>query len=449
MIIEKGFGNLEMKKIKFIDFAIISTSILLLMLNMTTQSYIYKILLFSTLWIMSLVYSKMEVVNPMFWYSTVFYIYGIANSLFKVLFLNISLSNKFSDIDLSLIAYVVFLIAYIVIDFLGKNIKPKKHIPQLNISNRGSKFILLINVVLLILVINYIRLTGLSTKLELINHGFILQFYSNLFMSYYVLTTIYFINKELNNKLVFIDFFILILLNFYFYLYTGERDIVIFPIVTIMMIFSYRKFKYLSPLKFILILILGITSLPLLLNIGVRSSGGNGFFNFQNFFYRLFSTELISASKNLELITNDVFFEPIGIVVPISILINSIINIPLMPRLIDFSGVAFFNMRYYSDGPQGAGLGYTIVGEGYIFSGIIGVVIWFVLLALFIYILYQYSSKSLFLRVLYCSMIPVIMYSVRGGFESIISILSRYIFFYLLFWVVDELIWKKQIDNTI
>lgn len=75
----------------------------------------------------------------------------------------------------------------------------------------------------------------------------------------------------------------------------------------------------------------------------------------------------------------------------------------------------------------GGGNGFTLVGEGYMNFGAIGVILLFSLLALFLKYLYKKTETSLVWLVIYISSIPIVIYSVRADFGTVLTQFSKHI----------------------
>lgn len=421
----------------------------LLSFGLVINNLYFKIAVFTIMTLLSLYHSRFELLNPLFWFVTIFYLYGIANSAFSIIFLNIESVDRMTDIDLSMIALTVFFTVYFLNETILKNKNFRSSIFRLRVSASLTRIILVILVLVNIFFVLYLRSNGITTKLQLMNIGIIYGLYTNLNILYFVVVNLHFAHKVTSGQKFIYQFILIMALNFLLYYHTGERDIIVFPIISMGFLLGIDKFKFIKIRQFVPALIMGVISLPLLLNLGVRNSSGGRFLNFDNFLYRIFSSELISASKNIELILSDPGFSPLGLIIPISVVINSLFKIPTLPSLINFHGITWFTERYYYYLPEGAGAGFSIIAEGYIFAGIFGVVIWFVFISNLLFIMFKSVKGNLMALNIYCVMAPIIMYSIRGSLETIFIYLFRIIFFYVLMFVIDQLLVKKVGRNKI
>lgn len=306
-----------MKKQQLIGLLIIFSTIIFLVIGISSDSLSFKLLYMTLITILILYYSKLEVLNPLFWFTTAIFLYGIANSAMKILFYNIKFESELTDIDLSMLGIVIFFIIFFFCEILFHEKRfVNSFFDKFNLSERIIRIMFFLMVIYNLIFLLYLNVAGISSKLELINTGIIYSLYTNFNILYYFVIGLYFGNLIKRRKKIMFSLLLLTVLNLVVYYQTGERDIIVFPILTIFILIASHRFHRLKVIQFIPLLVLSVVSLPLLLNLGVRNGGDQGFWNFDNFLYRIFSSELISASQNLDLILNDFTFIPLGIIIP-------------------------------------------------------------------------------------------------------------------------------------
>ncbi|WP_088007061.1 O-antigen polymerase [Indiicoccus explosivorum] len=440
---------MERKKFAIEGLLTIIATLFLGAIGVTSASLVAKLVVFTIMTILILYISRLEILNPIFWFTTIMFLYGIPNSMVRIIFYGISRDSSLTDIDLSMIAMLSFFIAFYICSFLFKN-KPLENVfSRIVISKATIDVSFTIVVILNILFLFYLNIFNIDSKLELMNTGIIYSIYTNLNIFYYFLIGFYFSYRLKLNKKFLVKFSLIMVLNFFVYYNTGERDVIIFPAITMFFLLSAKYFKHIKVMFFIPTLAVGVISLPLLLNLGVRNTGGGDFLNFDNFFYRIFSSELISASKNIGLVVQDSTFVPLGLIIPFSIFVNSFIDIPLFPSILNFHGVSWFTERYYSNLPEGAGAGFSLIVEGYIFAGISGVVIWFLFIAILLLIMFRATYNNTTMLCIYTVMVPIIMYSIRGSLETIFIYLVRIIIICFILFTIDQIFFKKTNKNKV
>jgi oligosaccharide repeat unit polymerase len=147
----------------------------------------------------------------------------------------------------------------------------------------------------------------------------------------------------------------------------------------------------------------------------------NGTLDFTNIIIAIANTEFASASYNLQvLLTNSnqweffwgetLFWDLKRAIIP------SIIDRNLINPTIWFNQTFFPNI-YIS----GGGVGFSLVAEGYMNFGIVGVVIWFVILGIFVNYLYKRGAKSAIWLIIYILSMPILVFSTRADFSTILT----------------------------
>lgn len=92
------------------------------------------------------------------------------------------------------------------------------------------------------------------------------------------------------------------------------------------------------------------------------------------------------------------------------------------------------------------GLGFTIIGEGYINFGIIGIVLSMFILATITKFLYKKSVENSYWLILYFAFISYFMYACRGSLANIISPMFKYyMYIYLLLYVLSKFKLKGEV----
>ena len=106
---------------------------------------------------------------------------------------------------------------------------------------------------------------------------------------------------------------------------------------------------------------------------------------------------------------------------------------------------AWFNQTFYPNlVAQGGGNGFSLVGEGYMNFGIIGVVLWFVLLGLLLKFLYKKAHLGLIWTIIYIALIPIVVYSIRGDFATILTHFTKHIALPLVIIYIIKFIIEKK-----
>lgn len=107
------------------------------------------------------------------------------------------------------------------------------------------------------------------------------------------------------------------------------------------------------------------------------------------------------------------------------------------------STLGWFNDKFFSY--TKTKYGFTLVGEGYVIGGILGIVVIFLIIGVLIRFLYHMSSKNIYYKTLYICSIPRIIYAIRADLTNIFSpILKHIILTLLVIFIVQKLFIYKS-----
>lgn len=204
-------------------------------------------------------------------------------------------------------------------------------------------------------------------------------------------------------------------------LVSGERDITfIILLMTISLLFEMRKIKRihiftLLPIAFLLVPISAAFKYYFMANesnklIIMQSVHG--------FLYSFFYSEFIAASRNLELVIENIDkfdFHWYSLFTSILARFGLEFDTP----------ITIFNYMIY--GNSKVGHGFTIVGEGYFYGKWIGVGILMFLTGYLAKVLYRSAEINAFCKTVYLYMIPLFIYSSRMEFSAFFSPLCKHI----------------------
>ena len=98
---------------------------------------------------------------------------------------------------------------------------------------------------------------------------------------------------------------------------------------------------------------------------------------------------------------------------------------------------------------KGGGMGFTLVGQGYLDFGMPGVIGLFVVLGVFIGQLYRLSGKSTIAFIFYINLIPVVMYSIRQTISVILSQSIKHVMLPLIIMFCLGMFWNDVIRKVI
>ena len=387
------------------------------------QSPQIQITVFILQFLLTAILAKFEFGNPLVWYLGAFTIYSIGYPLLYVFGINTSRGFSVDPLRWCWIAYFIFVLFF--------NSKDNDCSEQYNktyywVNKDFYRLFIMVSGLFVLSSALIIRKSGYHNKGEIYSEG---NVYVNFaFSLIYIIHTIYVylmqINHKTNNKkdnirlIVFVGFISMLLAMF-----SGERDILLrFFVITI---FSLYLNKVINKKGFSLLLVALVIVLPI---TGIfkyhflSSELGNIYqdFTFKSIVSSLFVGEFESASKNLQMLAND----------KINVLgcLGGRTYISDITRIIGYapnSALRWFNSKYYSGSKIGHG--FTIVGEGLLNFGIVGIVFNFIIIGISMSWFYRNRYKSETLMTIYILLIPIMVYSVRADFANILSPLFRQI----------------------
>lgn len=370
-----------------------------------------------------------DLMHPYVWFSGFFGLYSIGYPLLYVKGYTKRIIYSKNALLLEMLALVVMLLV----------ITPKKNKKLQDVElNRCSINLGVLNKVIYIVLVGLIMLGGLlvikngfSGKEDIYNSGNILLnmiFKMPLILSlFYTISiiTIYGRTGKFQTKQMLITMCALLFLT----LFSGERDFIFrFVILNVFILWYLKKIE----IKHIVILI------PIALAGFILSSSykyyfltGNMSVSGGDFWYSVLSGEFESASRNLQEVVNhsvwtlgikgyrQIFFDIIGVF---------------------YSGIesttAWYNNVFYKNSTTQ--YGFSLVGEGYVIGGALGVVCLFVLVGLIIKWFYKNANRSNYMLAAYMYFTTIVIYSIRADFSTILSGIVKQICIVLLILYIAE-----------
>lgn len=418
-----------------IKYIILLNSILLSWVMIWASDNIYlHIFSMVLLCIVAVWLAGFDLLHPYFWMSTVFTAYSIGYPVLYAMgeYSTYGYSKELMYLQwLALSSFLIVLtpkqVKYLHFDSFGKG-------KSLTMTNGVFNAFL----VIIIIAVIFINLGGYTGKAEIYSSNNI--FYNIVFSAVYIVHVLYVyfliesfsFNKRVNNTLIIKTGISLGLIT----AFSGERDI-LFTFIVIS-ILSLYAFKIIRKRHLILLGPLSLISIPLsniykyYLLTGVTSGSSLSVASF-------FQGEFVSASRNIMVLLNN------------KILTNGIFNgstlihdaIRAIAPSTSFSSVAWYKQQFFSW--HSVGYGFTLVGEGYINWGYLGVVVVFVIVGLFVKFIYYKSNNNLYTLTIYISTIPLCLYGIRADLANIFSPFVKHILFSIfIIYFLDKIVLKKN-----
>ncbi|MDC0325434.1 oligosaccharide repeat unit polymerase [bacterium] len=429
------------------------------------QSYYNLIFLstvLTTVCVLVTISKKNDYLNPSVWFSWGITLYSTASPILFILGYdfnrNITMEYRVYSLELAIIS--VFIIN--MISGLSKPNTSFKIGSKDNIVYNGCIIIMPILLFFGAIVLLVFLRSGISTKGDKLLYGSKLANADFIFTCQTVIFSfIYAYNKRLGFKFKPI---ITIILTIYFaltFLILGERDIIIRFILVIGLIYyllGNNKQKHYFRTG-ILVCLFSISILQPLKNALVKEnsvvyevSEFSGALKQSNnslhsLFLILYGSEFRSAGENLGILltrTNNQFDYGYG-----KIFLNElslVFQSSLFGRREGNESLTFWFARtfYPSSYDKGHGFGFTIIGQGLLDGGLLGVIVLISLISFLTTKLYKNSQQSIFMLCLYINLLPLMLYSIRGTIGTIVSPFIKHVLVFLIL----ALVIGKTVNNN-
>jgi len=418
--------------------------ILFVILGMVLNEYnvqpTYQILNLILMIIVGMWYFNFEIFHPFVWLTPFIFIYNISVIALDILDIRETQITQ----HLLLAIYIAIFAMFIFFVFFSKK-KKNKNLEIANITPISFKYLnfiyYLLSIIIIINIVLFLK-SGITSKSQLslsgsyLNLGYIYQLY--VFISFFYIIQSLYVKKILPKKVIFITISLVILIA----LAIGERD----ALFSLILLLLYLYYIYKKPPKKV-IYILGfllIFTIPLfgalknVFSLGIEDRLAN-----TNFLIKIFQGEFLSAGRNFEVLFQHIneWYYFYGETILWDFL-RTIIP-PFVYRV--QNPVGWFNRTFLPDVvAQGRGHGFTLIGEGYINFGYIGVFIWFFLLAFILNLLYRRFDKNLFLFSLYIYMIPTAIYIQRADLSNFFSPLLKHGLMFVLIVYLGKYFIKRR-----
>jgi len=374
--------------------------------------------------------------HPFFWFNGVFWLYSIGS---PVLFL-LGYRTGSGVLEISSHIHAMFLqYAAVVIFSVSVGVRTVEY-EKMSFSNlrtlaNGSIPFMLISFLISLGILYMFYHLGVTEKIQKYDTGSYAVNFSFVFTFILVGFCFYYMKVHHKSGIPPYKTFLLIVIYFFIaYLVLGERGI-FFRMIVIMTLLYTATHKNIKKMKLISFIIVGImlsTLMGYTKNFLVKPNVSISFSsirlisieNPKDIIFLLLGSEFRSASDNLASLVAMVpesipFFEgrSTWLEIQSSLRIGAIAD-----RESAISTAAWFAQTFYPAGwESGKGYGFSLVGQGYLDFGLLGVVLLFFGLGLLIGFIYRQSRKSVLCFVFYINFIPIVMYSVRQSIAPIIS----------------------------
>lgn len=265
--------------------------------------------------------------------------------------------------------------------------------------------------------------SGATTKREFwdVDSGTVAVAYNWMFVFYALLLCSLPFTKEKGRNLV---IYIVGVASIVTWLNTGERDVIIKYFLVTIFIFIYQG-AIRSHLKVVLMTALVVLLLPIMKDMGTSLHRGVEIRTYDSFFLGVLRSDFHAAARNLDiLLINQEFYARHG-----GERLQIDIARGVLPGfLVSLENTSTWFTRQYTPiaiGRESAGLGFSLVGAFYIYGREIGIVLGGAFFGLVCWLLWVRSMNSVFWIAAYITLVPILIWSLRGDLAYILSGLTK------------------------
>lgn len=420
------------KELKLIVVAIIACTIVIF-----SNSLYLHILSLLMVCVTAIILVNGELMHPYFWFSAFFGLYSCAYPLMLAMGITAGIGYTKSTMLYQLLALITALL------IIGPdNPREDNSLIQNNYNiNLGvlNKIIYILLIALIICGALFVYQSGFSGKDDIYNSGN--KFLIIIFRLPLILTMLYTLSVMISYskygkfpvKQTIITLIALVLIT----LFSGERDFIFrFLMVNIFVLWFIRKVRIQHLIAMVPVLAL---LLPLSSTYKYYFLTGTASITNNNIIYSFLSGEFESAARNMQkLINNSSYTMGVKGLKQIGLDLLSVFDSSIK------SPTAWFNNTYYPTSKTQ--YGFTLVGEGYIIAGTIGIVLVFVIVGLIIRLMYKKAYNNIYSLAAYIYFITIIIYSIRADLSTVYAALIKQVFMVLFILRIMEKLSKRKRD---
>lgn len=394
--------------------------------------------------IICIFFSKLNFSHPLFWFSVFFFLYSCAYNIIIIMYPNDALAKGYDSKSSLLILLSLNVVSLFTI--------LKERLYTFNKFNKGGCYHMDLRAVSLLFVafcasllicVLILRLQGVTSKQEQwTQHNLFWVFaaYSTRFLAF-LSALLLFIDKKkkrIKRKLIFC-----VMLTAFYSMSTGERDGLLRLIVILLLALSM-----LNRLKKSHLVIIGIGGVLLMILMNylkyffVTGTLNTDFLSKGNILYAFLYTDFADCGSNMQMLLNHpelkgtkgidiIFTDFISAFLP-----SGIINV-IYGDITNWNISEWYNNYFYRGSSWNRS--FTIIGEGYVAGGIVGVIVVFTIIGLIIRILYKKSTSSPYYATSYVYAVATIISSFRGDMATIFQGIIRIpIAVIVLLWILKK-----------
>lgn len=430
---------------------IVITSFIAVITTLTTSNPTFHVIALWSIVIVAIFICKFDLLHPYFWFSGFFALYASSYTIILMLGFQTNTGYSYENTLLSIIALTTALLIIgpkknkLERNDLSESSSSITH--NLNINRRIIRNMLIVLFILLIIAVIIVSQLGVQMKSDLVSNrylSFLLATYIVRYISLYCCLYIVLSGKNVKVGPIIICCGIAVLL---FTLFTAERDgIFRFLLIIIIAMFATRRID-----RKTLPIIIGIGMVAVVLLSYLKYYFISGVvradFIDRGILYNFLNSDFAAAGENMQVLLNnpwtksylDYKFILTDLLAPFYVG-DSVFNI----------GTWYNDIFYYGKSSRA----FTLLGEGYVVDGYVGVIVLFFIVGMLIAFMYQKSNKNAYWLTAYIYTIVTVASSFRGTLGSISGTLFRIVFIGIAGFVVYKSLFlarrrTKQVSLTV
>jgi len=383
---------------------------------------------------------KLDIKNPLLLFLVIFILYQISYPILNLLNIRVFEYSLINDnyYLYNWIATVSFIIFY------GKIENIRYDVSNLSFEMKSNIMIVIYVIMSLICIFSsfYIIYNGFQSKYELANSGNKIIQIGNIFYTILIIYPVYLnLGKNISNKNKNILSIFNLLLMIFGMLTFGERSYLFnYIIVYLLFYFTCNKINYKQVLiifTLAFILLSTSSSMKMFLSSNKYRTVKN-----DNIVVGFLNSDFASAGFNFNYLLNNEN-DTKGIFLGKTYIYDFLSPFEDLLPISKYSSTKWYSNKYWST--RKTGLGFSIIGEGYINFGLIGIIVEMFILARLTKFLYKRSNKNSYYYIIYLGYLSLMMYSCRQALGNIISPLFKYhILLALLIFFINKVEMKKE-----
>lgn len=383
--------------------------------------------------ILAVILSKADIMHPYTWFSAFFCLYSIGLPILTYegeRHLRASYSKELMEIQLLAMFIILFIISPQKINYEIKNRKYQG--VNLGVFNK----ILYAGMVLILIAgAFFLSRSGLGGKANIYASGSTLLIaIFKVPLSLTMLYTLLMISEWQNSRIISIRTIIITGVSLLgMTIYSGERDFVFrFFLITAIFLFFTKKLK-----KKHMVILAPVAVAILILSDKYKYYLSTGIVNesSESIISRLFAGEFEAASTNLQIVIDQGMTHSWG-------LERYLLDIASAFTTRIQSVSSWFSDLFYAG--RTVQYGFSIIGEGYVTGGVIGVVFISLILGSIIRFFYKRSCNGTYWFATYLYFITVVIYSIRMDLGTILSAIVKQIGLVLIVVIIAEKMSKQE-----